>query len=144
MNEAAPHRLFHHYSELPLSQRVLFTATLLVLGLGYLFALLYVFHTYAGRAGGNPWMLSYNDLVMAYSGTGKGSRLESALRGPMSTMLPPDDAHAVILWAREGANRAQYEKEVKPLLEQRCLSCHDGSNPHIPKLATYEDVQKVT
>ena len=144
MNEAAPHRLFHHYSELPLSQRVLFTATLLVLGLGYLFALLYVFHTYAGRAGGSPWLLSYNDLVMAYSGTGKGSRLESALRGRMSTMLPPDDAQAVILWAREGANRAQYERAIKPLFEQRCMSCHDGSNPHIPKLGTYEDSQKVT
>jgi hypothetical protein len=144
MAEAPLHRLFQHYSELPLSQRVLYTATLLVLGLGYMFALLYVFHTYAGRAGGSRWMLSYNDLVMAYSGTGKGSRLESALRGPMSTMLPPDDAQAVILWAREGASRAQYEKEVKPLIEQRCLSCHDGSNPHIPKLASYEDVQKVT
>lgn len=144
MTEPAPHRLFHHYSELPLSQRVLYTAALLVLGLGYLFALLYVFHTYAGRAGGSKWMLSYNDLVIAYSGSGKGSRLESALRGPMSTMLPPDDAHAVILWANEGANRAQYEREVKPLLERRCLSCHDGSNPHIVKLASYEDVQKVT
>lgn len=144
MSEAPLHRLFLHYSELPYSQRVLYTATLLVLGLGYLFALMYVFHTYAGRAGGNPWMLSYNDLVMAYSGTGKGSRLESALRGPMSTMLPPDDAHAVILWAREGANRARYEREVKPLIDQRCLSCHDGSNPHLPKLSTYEDIQKVT
>ena len=29
------HRLYHHYSELPYSLRVLFTATLLVLGLGY-------------------------------------------------------------------------------------------------------------
>jgi hypothetical protein len=144
MSEAPLHRLYRHYSELPYSQRVLYTATLLVLGLGYVFALLYVMHTYAGRAGGNPWMLSYNDLVMAYSGTGKGSRLESALRGPMSTMLPPDDANKVILWVREGANRAQYEKEVKPLLESRCMSCHDGSNPHLPKFGAYEDMQKVT
>lgn len=144
MSEPAPHRLFHHYSELPLSQRFLFTAALLVLGLGYLFALLYVFHSYAGRAGGSKWVLSYNDLVIAYSGSGKGSRLESALRGPMSTMLPPDDAHALILWANAGADRAQYEREVKPLLERRCLTCHDGSNPHIVKLGTYEDLQKVT
>lgn len=144
MSEPVPHRLFHHYSELPLSQRVLYTATLLVLGLGYLFALLYVFHTYAGRAGGSHWILSYQDLVIAYSGTGKGSRLESALRGPMSTMLPLDDAMRIIYWTREGAERARYEKEVKPLFESRCLSCHDGSNPHIPKLASFEDVQKVT
>ena len=143
-SDAPLHRLYRHYSELPYSQRVLYTATLLVLGLGYVFALLYVFHNYAGRAGGNPWILSYQDLVIAYSGTGKGSRLESALRGPMSTMLPPDDAKMVILWAREGASRERYESDVKPVLAQRCMTCHDGSNPHIPKFGTYEDVQKVT
>ena len=144
MSDAPLHRLFHHYSELPYSLRVMYTAALLVLGLGYMFALIYVFHNYAGRAGGNPWMLSYQDLVIAYSGTGKGSRIESALRGPMSTMLPPDDAQKVILWAREGADRARYDSEVKPLLDQRCMGCHDGSNPHIPKLAAYDDVKKVT
>src|SRR3974390_3951874 len=92
------HRLYRHYSELPSSLRVLYTATLLVLGLGYLFALIYVVTTYAGRAGGNPLMLSYQDIVVAYAGSGKGSRLESALRGPMSTMLPADDRSIVINW----------------------------------------------
>src|SRR6476620_4093446 len=87
MNDVPLHRLYRHYSELPYSQRVLYTATLLVLGVGYLFAMINLFHTYAGRAGGNPLMLSYRDIVVAYSGTGKGSRLESALRGPMSSML---------------------------------------------------------
>jgi len=82
------HQLFRHYSELPYSQRVLYTATLLILGLGYLFALLNIYYSYAGRAGGNPWMLSYQDIVVAYSGSGTGSRLEGALHGPMSTMLP--------------------------------------------------------
>ncbi len=32
------HRLYHHYSELPYSQRVLYTAMLVTLGFGYLFA----------------------------------------------------------------------------------------------------------
>ena len=48
------HRHYLHYSELPYSQRVLYTATLLILGLGYFFALLNLYFTYAGRAGGNP------------------------------------------------------------------------------------------
>ena len=52
------HRLYRHYSELPYSLRTLYTVTLLVLGLGYLFALIYVFTTYAGRGGGSPYMLS--------------------------------------------------------------------------------------
>ena len=86
MGEMPLHRLYYHYSELPWSQRVLFTAALIVLGFGYLFALIYMFHSHAGRDG-NPNMLSYEDLVIAYSGSGKHSRLESALRGPMSTLL---------------------------------------------------------
>ncbi len=44
------HRLYHHYSELPYSQRALYTAMLITLGFGYLFALLNVYFTYAGKA----------------------------------------------------------------------------------------------
>ena len=79
---------------------------LLLLGLGYLFALLNIYFTYAGRAGGNPLMLSYEDIVVAYSGSGKGSVLESALSGPMSTMLPPDERDTLLTWVRGGAPQA--------------------------------------
>ena len=144
MNEAPLHRLYHHYSEMPYSQRVMYTATLLILGGGYLFALLNVYFTYAGKAGGNPIMLSYQDIVVAYSGSGKGSRLESALLGPMSTMLPPDERGPLMAWAGEGAKQASYERDVKPTLEKRCMACHDGSNPHLPNLSTYENLKKMT
>ncbi len=144
MSDVPLHRLYRHYSELPYSQRVLYTATLLVLGLGYLFALIYLFHTYAGRSTGNPMMLSYEDLVVAYTGSGKGSRLESALRGPMSTMLPPDQISTVVTWVRGGADHATYDKDIGPLLQKRCMACHDGSNPHLPNLNGYDNVKKVT
>ena len=58
MTEPPLHRSFRHFSELPLSLRVLYTATLLILGMGYLFALIYLFHTYSGKDG-NPMALSY-------------------------------------------------------------------------------------
>ena len=145
MTDVPLHRLYRHYSELPYSQRVLYTATLLVLGVGYLFAMINLFHTYAGRAGGNPLMLSYRDIVVAYSGSGKGSRLESALRGPMSAMLRPDETSAIIAWVQEGADRAKFESAIKPTLDQRCLSCHDGTvNPHLPNLNGYDNVRKMT
>jgi hypothetical protein len=144
MSDAPLHRLYRHYSELPYSQRVLYTATLLVLGLGYLFALIYLFHSYAGRAGGNPMMLTYKDVLTGYAGSGKGSRLEAALRGPMSTMLPADESGVLIKWVQEGADRAKYEQDVKPLLDKRCMSCHDGSNPHLPNLSAYDGLKKVT
>ncbi len=100
------HRLYHHYSELPYSQRALYTAMLVTLGFGYLFALLNVYFTYAGKAGGNPWLLTEQDLVVAYSGSGTVSRLEGALRGPMSTMLPPEERTIVVDWVHAGADRA--------------------------------------
>ena len=51
MTDAPLHRLYRHYSELPYSQRVLYTATLLILGMAYLFALINLYHpTRVGRA----------------------------------------------------------------------------------------------
>src|ERR1700686_2425050 len=145
MAEQPPlHRLYPHYSELPYSVRVLYTAALLVLGLGYLFALIYVFHTYAGRGTGNTMMLSYEDLVVAYSGSGRGSRLESAFRGPLSNMPPPDEIGAVVGWVQGGSDRAKYETEIRPIIAKRCMACHDGSNPHLPNLSSYDNIKKVT
>ncbi len=143
MNDAPLHRLYHHYSDLPCSLRVLYTSALVILGLGYLFALIYLFHAHAGRDG-NPNMLSYEDIVLAYRGSGKGSRLEGALRGPMSTMLPADEGAALIKWVQEGADRSNYETAIKPLLDKRCATCHDGSNPHLVNLMGYDNIKKAT
>lgn len=142
MSDVPLHRLYLHFSELPQSMRVLYTATLVVLGMGYLFALIYIFYSYAGKDG-NPKTLSYNDVVIAYSGTGKTSRLESALRGPMSAMLPQDETANIITWLREGADRENYDARIKSIVQARCLTCHDGSNPHLPNLSNYDFIKKL-
>lgn len=141
--DAPLHRLYLHYSELPFSLRVLYTATLLILGMGYLFALIYLFHTYSGKDG-DPRTLSYEDIVIAYSGSGKDSRLEAALRGAMAAMLPREELNVIVGWVQEGAGRPRYDKEIRPILDRRCMACHDGSNPHLVNLDGYENVQKVT
>jgi len=143
MSETPLHRLYHHYSELPVSMRIVYTSALCILGMGYLFGMLYLFHTYSGRDG-NPGSVSYEDLVIAYSGSGKGSRIESALRGPMSSMLPAEEASAMVNWAQKGADRPTYETFIRPTIEKRCLSCHDGSNPHLVNLGGYDNIKKVT
>jgi hypothetical protein len=137
------HRQFRHFSELQYSQRVLYTATLVILGMGYLFALIYLFHTYAGKGTGNPMMLSYQDIVVAYSGSGKASRLEAALSGSMASMLPRDELNSIVEWSRAGADRATYEKEIRPILDKRCMTCHDGSNPHLPNFNNFDNIKKV-
>jgi hypothetical protein len=144
MSDLPLHRHYLHYSELPHSQRVLYTATLLILGLGYFFSLLNVYFTYAGRAGGNPYLLSVDDIVVAYSGSGKGSRLETALRGPMSAMLPQEERSLLVTWVQEGSGRDTYEKSVRPTLDKRCMTCHDGSNPHLVNLGGYDNLKKIT
>ena len=113
MNSDPLHQLYTHYSELPWSQRVLYTCTLLVLGLAYLFAVIYLFHSYAGRDG-DPTTLSYEDVVIAYTGTGKGSRLEAALRGPMATMLPAEEAANIIGWVAETPPRTSTMAGSRP------------------------------
>jgi hypothetical protein len=143
VNDAPLHRQFLHFSELPYSLRALYTAALLILGMGYLFALIYLFHTYSGKDG-NPMTLSYEDIVIAYSGSGKDSRLESALRGPMSAMLPRDESVPIIDWVKAGAERTAFEKSVRPVFDKRCMSCHDGSNPHLVNLNGFDNVKKVT
>lgn len=143
MSNPPLHRLYYHFSELPYSLRIVYTSALLILGSGYLFALVYIFHTYSGKDG-DPGSLSYQDLVIAYSGSGKGSRLESALHGPMSSMLPPDDLKVVVDWVVQGADKARYETSIRPTIEKRCMACHDGSNPHLPNLNGYDNIKKVT
>ncbi|MDT8319342.1 MAG: hypothetical protein RQ826_02320 [Xanthomonadales bacterium] len=141
MTERATHRLYRHFQELPISMRVLFTSALLVLGLGYLFAALYVFAAHSGadtRSG-----LSVDDIKITYSGSTETTQLESALRGPMSGMLPQRDLAVMLKWIREGADKRAFESEIETIIEDNCLSCHDGSNPHLSNLDGYENIQEV-
>src|SRR5881394_153483 len=123
--------------------RMLYSCVLCILGLGYLFALVHLFFTYAGKDG-DATSVSYEDMVIAYSGSGKDSRLESALRGSMAAMLPKDETAKIFAWVQGGAARPAFESDVRPIFEKRCLQCHDGSNPHLPALNNYDNVHKVT
>lgn len=137
------HPGYQHFSQLPYSLRVLYTAVLCILGLGYLFALVYLFHTYAGKDG-DAKSVSYEDMVIAYSGSGKDSRLESALRGSMAVMLPREETAAIVSWVQKGGERAHFEQEIRPVLDKRCGACHDGSNPHLVNLNGFDNVKKAT
>jgi len=134
------HRMFFHFSELPLSTRTLFTSTLIVLGIGYIFAMIQIYETHAGLDG-RPG-LTAEDIAIAYSGS-TTTRLETALSGPMSGMLPAEERAIIISSLHNGLDKAAYDARIKPIVEQRCLGCHGGSNPHIPNLSGYENLTKV-
>ena len=135
------HRMFFHYSEFPLTMRTLFTGTLLVLGLAYLFAMVHLYNSHSGRDG-SPGM-SVDDIAIAYSGSDDATKLEAALLGPMSGMLPTDERGDIVGWVRRGLDEKEYDNRIKPIFDKRCLSCHDGSNPHIPNVDGYEEVAKL-
>lgn len=135
-------RLFLPDKDFPLSLRTLFTATLIVLGIGYLFAMINIYNTHAGRDG-RPG-LSTQDIAIAYSGSKEATKLEGALMGPMSGMLPAEERAAITTWIHRGLDKREYDTQIGPLLEKRCVACHDGSNPHIPSLVEYEEVLHTT
>ena len=138
MSDHRLHRLYRHFQELPLSMRTLFTGTLLVVGMGYMFGLIYVYAQDAGRDG-KPG-LSVDDIIISYSGSSEGTKLEAALQGPMSSMLPAGDSAEIITWIKDGADKTVYETTVQPIVEQNCLDCHDGSNPHLSNLDGFENI----
>jgi hypothetical protein len=135
-------RGFFHFSALPMSTRMVYTMTLLVLGTGYLFAMLQVFYSHAGLDG-NPKNISAQDIRIAYHGSETDTRLVTALKGPMAGMLPEAERATIFKWVDSGASQEAYESDVKPILEARCIACHDGSNPHIPLLTSFDEVSKV-
>ena len=121
--------------------RVLFTGTLLVIGMGYMFALIYVYTSDAGKDG-KPG-LSVQDIVISYGGTSEGTRLESALRGPMSAMLSEGDLQIILKWVGNGAPQDEYDASVGSVVKVNCLDCHDGSNPHLSNLDGYDNIKTV-
>lgn len=134
-------RHFIHFSELAISRKILFSSVLCTLGFGYLFAMAMVWISHAGRDGGE--MLSVKDVVIAYAGSDSGTRLEGALKGPMSKMLPANENLQIVEWVLKGTKKDQHEAKIGAIFEKRCVVCHNDRNPHLPSLETYEKVLKV-
>ena len=130
------------FNDLPQSLKVLYTMVLLILGIGYVFAMIQIFEVHSGRDG-KPG-LAVQDIQIAYNGSKSDTRLEAAIKGPMNSMLQASEANTIITWVRSGAEQDHFEAEVMPVLEARCLACHDGSNPHIPNLSTFDLVSQLT
>lgn len=139
MSDRRLHRLYRHFQELPISMRVLFTGTLLVVGMGYLFALIYVYSSDAGKDG-NP-ALTVDDIVITYSGSSEGTQLEAALRGAMSNMASAGDLEKILEWVGNGAAKAEYDTQIRAIVEQNCIDCHDGSNPHLSNLDGFDNIK---
>ncbi|KAF0191253.1 MAG: Elongation factor-1 alpha [Gammaproteobacteria bacterium] len=130
------------FNQVPTSLKTLYTMILIVLGIGYVFALIQIYEVQAGRDG-RPG-LSVEDIRIAYSGSKADTRLEIALKGPMAGMLPGAERQRIFDWVRKDrASESAYQADIKPIVETRCKACHNGANPHIPSLISYDELSKM-
>jgi len=129
------------FNELPVSLKAFYSMMLIVLGFGYLFALIQVYEVHSGRDGNVG--ISVEDIRIAYNGSKTDTRLEVAVKGPMSRMLSDEQRTDIIAWVSDGASEGGFNDTVAPILKARCLACHGGSNPHVVNLAEYSSVKEL-
>jgi len=123
-------------------ERALYTSFLLVAGLGYLMAMVYLYTSHAGHDA-RPGV-SLEDVAANYYGNRSGTRLEAAIRGPMAGFISVEDRNVMVAWLNAGAGVGDYEAAVQPILERSCTGCHNpASGLPVPDLTTYPAVQTV-
>lgn len=127
---------------LPIAFRALFSSFLILIGVGYLMALsfMYLVLIKPHEQMGQGLAAGISD---EYHGLPKGKTLiESALMGPMSDKLSGADRTRILNWVHDGAKSETYS-QVKPIFAANCISCHMADAQSIPPLASFESVQKV-
>jgi hypothetical protein len=129
--------------DLPLTLRTLFSCFLIMIGIGYLSALSYLFlvDVEPHRAAGQGMVEGISEK---YHGSTSSTRLEAALKGTMADKLTADERDQVFQWIRTGATADGYAK-IEPILTQKCGTCHSAQSgmPLVP-LTSFAEVQKVT
>ncbi|MEW6562440.1 MAG: hypothetical protein AB1400_04330 [Pseudomonadota bacterium] len=131
----------HRFYTLTLSEKLLYTSFLLLVGMGYLMATAYLWVTHVNNDG-KPG-LSVADVATSYYGNRSGTRLEAAIRGPMAGYIQEDDRHEVVAWLKDAAPQADFEPKIKPILQKTCLGCHvQSSGMNLPDFSTYEGLHK--
>ncbi len=125
-----------------LSEKLLYTSFLLLVGLGYLMATAYLYVTHEMNDG-KPG-LSVADVADSYYGNRSGTKLEAAIRGPMAGYINENDRGVMVAWLKDGAQQSAYEAEIKPILQKTCLNCHVvSSGMNLPDFSSYKGLHKV-
>ncbi|MDD4963117.1 MAG: hypothetical protein PHI11_04255 [Gallionella sp.] len=129
---------FYHCT---VSEKLLYTCFLLLVGLGYLMATSYLYVTHVNNDG-KPG-LSIADVANSYYGNRSGTRLEAAIRGSMAGNISDDDRGIMVAWLKDGAEEEHYAHDIKPILDKTCLACHTkDSGMNLPDFSTYQGLHK--
>jgi hypothetical protein len=140
--DACPATRPRRFYDCTLNEKLLYTSFLLLAGLAYLMALTYLYTSFAG-IDGKPG-LSVEDIAENYYGNRSGTRLESALRGPMAGYIDVKQRGHIVEWLKSGAPESVYDSKVRPILAERCFGCHSAaSGLSIPDFTTYAGIKQV-
>lgn len=123
-----------------ISERILYTAFLFAIGVGYLVALANMYYTYENNDGSPGF--SVEDVIVKYHGSQDHSRLATAINGIMAPNLNSlEDKEAILKWIQNGAPEKGYANSIAPILSRDCVTCHTPSiNPSLPNLTEYKTV----
>lgn len=133
----------HRFYTKTISEKLLYTSFLLLVGLGYLMAISYLYVTHEMNDG-KPG-LSMTDVASSYYGNRSGTRLEAAIRGPMAGFIEDEDRMRIVAWLKDGGEEEHYANEIRPILAKTCLNCHNkAANPNIPDYTTFAGLHEVS
>jgi len=115
----------------------------LTLGIGYLFALtyLYLVEIEPHNAEGHGLL---QGVIEKYYGKRGGTQLGAALNGAMGDNIASAEKEKVFLWIKGGADEEAYAA-VAPIFQENCVICHSPeSGLPIPPLTSFEEVAILT
>lgn len=131
-------------SRMPVPLKLVFSLTIVVLGIGYIVAMVNLYLTY-NLTDGKPG-LTASDLQRAFYGNRDNTKLAAKINGgSMAQYLPKSGDREIILsWIQDGAGQDGYEKQVRSILTQNCIRCHNPAGlQRFAPLTTYEQVLAV-
>lgn len=135
---------YRRFQDASISEKILDTMFLLTIGIGMLFALVYVYDTHQGNDG-KPG-LSVADIRIAYYGKHQQTRLGAAINGPMSDRFDsPEQKQVILHWIDKGASEEGYKRDVAPIVNTHCIMCHSAeAGMGLPPLTSYAAIKKLT
>ena len=123
------------------SEKLLHTSFLLLVGVGYLMAISFLYVVSVNKDG-KPG-ISIEDIAASYYGNRSGTRLEAAIRGPMAGYLQEEERHHVVAWLKDGAPQAGYEQEIKAIVDKNCIACHSkAAGMNLPDFTGYQGLRE--
>ncbi|OIQ84009.1 hypothetical protein GALL_341840 [mine drainage metagenome] len=136
-------------NKLSLSEKLLHTGFIIMVCVGLLAAEAYLYVTHTGLDGKSG--VTLKDIQISYYGDRSSSKLQTVLPTMLTNAGVPKDQWPKITqtidhWVVGGQSKAEYESQIKPIIDQHCMMCHSvamSKQLHNPPLASYDDVKKV-